>query len=814
VRIQDIMRTLLLIFFAVGSLLARDRDLLADAAAIDAILAADWKEHKLSGNPMSDDATFVRRIYLDVIGRIPTMRETAEFISDKSPDRRAKLISRLLSSEAHVQHAFHYWADVLRLLTNGAIGVSYADYVKDSLRTNKPYDQFVAGLISAQGRPWENGAIGYYLRDQGMPLDNMASTVRIFLGTRIECAQCHNHPFDKWTQMQFYQMAGNTYGVQGQNYGGVIGDARRLHGKMQDALRAENRASHPEPKRPKRTKDMTPEQFAKLEAEFNEKMALVQASRREFDKQIGVENRFFQNALLDANNYVRDTALGFDEKRRPTLPRDYQYPDAKPRSAVESNTLFGHPAAARPGETPLQAYARWMTSKENPRFTTVIVNRLWKRAFGLALIEPLDELMDNSAPMIPALQTHLEKLMRDLDFDTRDFLTVIYNTQAYQRQVTREDVPSGVTYHFTGPLLRRMSAEQLWDSLVTLINPDPDMPNTAARELMDQQVLQAKKSVDAMNTMKPEEALTVMQKAAGFYRSQRDVILKLQDGIAEATRRRQQLEAEAKKATGDDVAPAKAAAAEARKEADRLRREFNASTRQAREIVQGELILPAQLRLYEKVTGKPHASIASASSTSGNGGGSGSGSTMTMAASSSGSQAVRIPGYDPVPLTSEEKKAADQQRYAAYAKEADYYGIPEKERTNYYRTRDEQRRNYLRAAELPSPAPRGHYLREFGQSDRETIENANYDASVPQVLALMNGTLLPNITNGYSQLMLAVRKAPYPDDKLDAVYLTLLSRPPTARERTLWTETQGKGLDSIEDLVFSLLNTQQFIFVQ
>ena len=74
-----------------------------------------------------------------------------------------------------------------------------------------------------------------------------------------------------------------------------------------------------------------------------------------------------------------------------------------------------------------------------------------------------------------------------------------------------------------------------------------------------------------------------------------------------------------------------------------------------------------------------------------------------------------IPGYDPVVLTREEKKAAEQERHASYAKEADYYDIPEKERSTYYRTRDEQRRNYLRAAELPSPAPRGHYLREFGQ---------------------------------------------------------------------------------------------------
>jgi hypothetical protein len=813
------MRTLLLVLVAVGSLQARDRDLLADAAAIDALLASDWKEHKLSGNPLTDDATFVRRIHLDVIGRIPTMRETEAFMSDKSPDRRAKLISRLLSSEAHLQHAFHQWADVLRLISNGAVGVSYANYIKDSLRTNKPYDQFVAGLITAQGRPWENGAIGYYLRDQNMPLDNMASTVRIFLGTRIECAQCHNHPFDKWTQMQFYQMAGYSYGVTGQGYGngGPLAEASRLNGQMQSALRNEQKAAYPEPQRPKRKKDMTDEQFAALEAEYKQKSQVVKAAREVIEKKVRADNRDFQSAMIEARNNFRDTALSFDEKRRPTLPRDYQYPDAKPRSAVDASTLFGHDAAALPGETPLQAYARWMTGKDNPRFTTVIVNRLWKRAFGLALIEPLDEIMDGSTPMIPALQTHMEKLMRDLDYDMRAFLTVLYNTQAYQRQVTREDVPAGVTYHFTGPLLRRMTAEQMWDSLVTLINPDPDMPNASARELMEQQVLQAKKSVDAINTMTGEEVLAVVQKAADQYRGNRDVIFKVQERLSEATRKVQALEAAVKSAAGDEVEPAKAAAAEAREDVARIRQEFRAATRGPRDTLQTGLVLPSQQRLFEKVTGKPHASVASSTSaapaTNGNGSSSSSGSTM-MTASSASTADIRIPGYDPIVLTREEKKSSEQVRHGAYAKEADYYGIPEKERSNYYRARDDQQRNWLRAAELASPAPRGHYLREFGQSDRETIENANSDASVPQVLALMNGTLLPQITSSYSQLMLAVRKAPYPDDKLDAIYLTLLSRLPTARERTLWNETQAKGLDSIEDLVFSLLNTQQFIFVQ
>ena len=175
---------------------------------------------------------------------------------------------------------------------------------------------------------------------------------------------------------------------------------------------------------------------------------------------------------------------------------------------------------------------------------------------------------------------------------------------------------------------------------------------------------------------------------------------------------------------------------------------------------------------------------------------------------------VSIPGYDKVKKSPEEEQAEREHQKAVAHEEAAYFGIPEKEQKQYINYRAQQTRNWLRAAEIESPAPRGHYLREFGQSDREFIENANFDASVPQVLAVMNGTLLPQILEKYSQLMLTINKAPYADEKVEAAYLTLLSRKPTAKEKELWLQAQDKGLSTMEDLIFSLINTQQFIFIQ
>jgi hypothetical protein len=187
---------------------------------------------------------------------------------------------------------------------------------------------------------------------------------------------------------------------------------------------------------------------------------------------------------------------------------------------------------------------------------------------------------------------------------------------------------------------------------------------------------------------------------------------------------------------------------------------------------------------------------------------------MMMMSNGTRTERVIIPGYDRKELSKEEKEAAAAKVRESLAEEAEYFGIPEKERKNYYRDRESVNRNYLRAAELESPAPRGHPLRDFGQSDRETIENASTDASVPQSLFLMNGSLLPQLISRYSQLMLTVNKAQYPDDKVDAAYMTILSRKPTASEKAVWLKAQDSGLSSMEDLIFSLLNTQQFIFIQ
>ena len=110
----------------------------------------------------------------------------------------------------------NYWVDVLRYKSQSVnranvIEAACAKYITESWRSNKPFGQFVRELLSTNGYAWDNGAIGYYHRDPEMPLDNIAIRTRVFLGTRIECARCHDHPFDKGKQTEFYHLAAYTY---------------------------------------------------------------------------------------------------------------------------------------------------------------------------------------------------------------------------------------------------------------------------------------------------------------------------------------------------------------------------------------------------------------------------------------------------------------------------------------------------------------------------------------------------------------------------------------------------------------------------
>ncbi len=176
---------------------------------IDALI---WKKLQLLGilpSPPASDEKFHRRAFLRVIGRLPSSAETKAFLADAGADKRQRLIDDLLQRPEYADFWANKWADLLRPnpYRVGMKAVQTLDaWLRESFRENKPYDQFVRELLTAQGSTWRNGATVVF-RDRPETVEIGASVSQLFLGVRLECAKCHHHPFEVWSQDDFYGFA-------------------------------------------------------------------------------------------------------------------------------------------------------------------------------------------------------------------------------------------------------------------------------------------------------------------------------------------------------------------------------------------------------------------------------------------------------------------------------------------------------------------------------------------------------------------------------------------------------------------------------
>ncbi|MBL9114280.1 MAG: DUF1549 domain-containing protein [Verrucomicrobiaceae bacterium] len=610
-------------------------------------------------NPLMSDEQFIRRVYLDIVGRIPNYEEVKTFLDDNSGAvKRAKLIDKLLDDPGYAAHLYNYFADMLRVREdlqtgNNLRGTPYVNWLKHQCETNASWDNMVYEMLTAKGKMWDPpvdakgnpipgkvpGAAGYLLRDIGMPLDNLANTLAVFLGTDVACAQCHDHPFADWTQYQFYQMASF--------FGATTTDMRTQARRLKTAQK-------------ERERDM--------------------ALREEIDKMITAgggdadRERTGINQFMGANRFV----VSDTQENMMKLPHDYKYKDHKPYDPVEpkfitwsqsDKSLPAYKQKLSKEEGLRNAFAKWVVDPSNPRFAMAIANRMWKRAFGVAIAEPVTNIDDPAKASNPELLMHLASEMKRVKFNLKDFMRIVYNTRSYQREATTGEVHMGEHYYFQGPLLRRMSAEQAWDSYMTLTLGSPDnFTKTKAQEDL------YSKSID-LDLQNPKlDAKTVLMKYAAF-----------------------------------------------RKMGEKMRDMAGMSMEMMNQDMKSDTMM------------------------------------------------------------------ADSSQVGA---------------------------GMRRASELEQPVRGGHFLADFGQSQRLLIDGAGYGGSVPQVLSLMNGDAQSMLTSSNSLIFTNMQKLATDDEKIQSVFLSVMSRKASDKEMELAKKTVAGGSEGYSNLVWALINTREFIFVQ
>jgi hypothetical protein len=257
---------------------------------IDELIDAKLKRLKILPSPAIGDTEFLRRVSIDLIGLTPTPEEIRAFVADKTDPRtkRIRMIDRLIARSEYVDHWTLKWGDLLqnsrRYLSDKGMW-EFRDWIRDSISQNKPYDKMVRELLTARGSSFENPAANYFRVTRSAKV-SMEKTTQIFMGVRMVCAQCHDHPFEKWTQNQYYQMAA-FFSAVGLKPGFQSGD-EIVYDKRED-----NEVKHPKSGRTMEPKFLVASIGAPpIPANFDRREALV-------DWLTSKDNPFFARAIAN-----------------------------------------------------------------------------------------------------------------------------------------------------------------------------------------------------------------------------------------------------------------------------------------------------------------------------------------------------------------------------------------------------------------------------------------------------------------------------------------------------------------------------------
>ncbi|MEC9096721.1 MAG: DUF1549 and DUF1553 domain-containing protein, partial [Planctomycetota bacterium] len=342
---------------------------------IDDLTWDKWEQLRISPSELCDDATFLRRLLVKTTGTIPTAKQVRTFLEDPSLTKREKAIETALASEDFVNYWTQRWSDIL-MVNSGTLGgrsaYTFYRWIRQQVEQNQGYDKWVYDIIVATGNTGKVGPANFY-KGQRTPEDATKTISQAFLGVRMDCAQCHHHPFEKWGQSDFYGLAGY------------------FNGLKRDTL-DENRelVYHP----------------------------------------------------------------GHQSISIPVI-----------NQAVDTQPLAGMPTTADQTTDPRPELARWVTSPDNPYFSRLISNRIWKHLMGRGLVEPEDDFRETNPPTNPELLDHLAAVLIENQFDLKHLMREILTSHTFQLSSTPTNSNQADDQAYSHYLIRRLPAEVMLDAI-------------------------------------------------------------------------------------------------------------------------------------------------------------------------------------------------------------------------------------------------------------------------------------------------------------------------------------------------------------
>lgn len=424
--------SVLLVVCSQYSLVAADETVaerISPSELIDQQVAQVWSAYQMSPSQPATEGEWCRRVYLDVLGRIPTVKELRTYVRNRSSDKREELVRTLLYDDAYTDAFARNWSTIWTNLLIGRTGGTQnnsaisrpgmSKYLRDSFARNKSYDRMAYELVSATGTttPGDekfNGATNFLidkLDEQG--IQATAKTAQVFLGMQVQCTQCHNHPFNEWKQNQFWELNAffrQTFARRGR--------ANRMQTSQLDNRDYAGEGSSPD----------------EAESYYELRNGLLKTAYPVFVDGVALENR---------SGYLKDV------NRREEL-------------------------ATR--------------IRQSDQLGKAIVNRMWAHFFGYGFTKPVDDMGPHNPPTHPELLDQLAVEFRDNSFDLRLLMRWILLSEPYglSSRTTKlnaaDDPQLGETPKFTHFYLRQMRAEELYESLLVATAADRAQGSDEDRE--------------------------------------------------------------------------------------------------------------------------------------------------------------------------------------------------------------------------------------------------------------------------------------------------------------------------------------------
>ncbi len=343
---------------------------------IDQHVGQKLKRLRILPSGMCTDEEFLRRATIDIVGLLPTEQEYEEYMSDESADKRAKLVDRLLQRKEFSEIWAMKWAQLLLVKSNNQVSYKaafqYSSWLTNQLASNTPIDKIVRELIASSGGVFERPATNFYQveRDTKKTAENVA---QVFMGIRTQCAQCHNHPFDRWTMDDYYGFAS-------------------------------------------------------------------------FFSQIGRKTGEDYREIIIYNRGGGEIAHPVTKKAVPP-------------------TFLGGPRPDTKGKDRRAVLAEWITSHDNAFFATSVANRVWAHFMGVGIVDPVDDIRVSNPASNPELFAELGQRLTDYEFDLKQLVRDICNSNVYQRSTATNDSNQLDQRNYAYARVRRIPAEMLLDCI-------------------------------------------------------------------------------------------------------------------------------------------------------------------------------------------------------------------------------------------------------------------------------------------------------------------------------------------------------------